>query len=250
MANCSANDCKLQIGKCKLQIDNVPYPMQLTICNVHLAICNSRASCNRARMKRDHSMKTCLLSFCLAVAFIVPGRLPAQEAAPLPIALVNMDRVFKTYKPLLDKLAPIKTAAAELEKDVQLRNAELETVVNKLRAAQPGSPEAQKLQQQGARLQAELQQYVQKERGDLQKREAAIFLDLYRRLESEVRQYAKAKGIKLVIRQQEGSLDENQPLPQILASLNRGIIYEDGLDITDEILKALDARTASEKKER
>jgi len=194
-------------------------------------------------------MKTCLLSFCLAVAFIVPGRLRAQDVAPFPVALVNMDKIFKTHQPLLDKLAPIKTAAVELEKNLQLRNVELETVVNKLRAAQPGSPEAQRLQQQGAKLQAELQQFMQKERGDLQKREAAIFLDLYRQLEEEVRKYAKAKGIKLVIRQQEGSLDENQPLQQILTSLNRGIIYEDGLDITEEILKALDARTASDKKE-
>jgi Skp family chaperone for outer membrane proteins len=177
------------------------------------------------------------------------GTLRAQDAAPFPVARVNMDKVFKTHKPLLDKLAPIKTAAADLEKNVQLRNVELETVVNKLRAAQPGSPEAQRLQQQGAKLQAELQQFVQKERGDLQKREAAIYLDLYRQLEEEVRKYAKAKGIKLVIRQQDTSLDENQPLQQVLTSITRGIIYEDGLDITDDILKALDARMASDKKE-
>jgi Skp family chaperone for outer membrane proteins len=189
-----------------------------------------------------------LILVILAVACASP--LAAQDAAPFPVAVLNMDRVFKTYQPLLDKLTPIKTAAAELEKEVQLRNVELETVVNKLRAAQPGSPEAQKLQQQGAKLQTDLQQYLQKERGDLQKREAAIFLEFYRRLENEVREYAKAKGIKLVIRQQEGSLDDKQPVPQILASLNRGIIYEDGLDITDEIFKALDARSVSEKKER
>ena len=30
-----------------------------------------------------------------------------------------------------------------------------------------------------------------------------------------------------------------QPLPDIYKALNRGILYEDGLDITDEILKAL-----------
>jgi len=194
-------------------------------------------------------MKNVSLITWLAIAFSPCGLISAQDAAIFPVAVVNMDKVFKTHQPLLDKQAPIKTAAVELEKNVQLRNVELETVVNKLRAAQPGSPEAQRLQQQGAKLQAELQQFVQKERGDLQKREAAIFLDLYRQLEEEVRKYAKAKGIKLVIRQQEASLDDNQPLAQILASLNRSIIYEDGLDITEEILKALDARAASDKKE-
>ena len=101
------------------------------------------------------------------------------------------------------------------------------------------------MQQQAAKLQNDLQQFVAKEREELQKREAAVFLDLYRQLEDEVKKYAKAKGIKLVIRQQEGTLDEKQPLQEILKTLNRGIIYEDGLDITDEILKALDARNAA-----
>ncbi len=190
-------------------------------------------------------MKTCLLGSCLTLAFAFASPLLAQDAAAFPVAVLNMDRVFKTYKPLQDKLAPIKTAAVELEKDVQLRNAELETVVNKLRAAAPGSAESQRLQQQAGKLQGELQQFVQKERGDLQKKEAAVFLALYRDLEEEVRKFAKAKGIKLVIRQQEGSLDENQQLQQILTSLNRVIIFEDGLDITDDILKALGARSAA-----
>jgi Skp family chaperone for outer membrane proteins len=170
----------------------------------------------------------------------------AQEA--FPVALVNMDRVFKTHQPFLDKLAPIKQALQEMEKKAQVQQLELETVVTQLRKAQPGTAEAQKLQQQAAKLQQDLQQFVAKEREQLQKREAAVFLDLFRQLEEEVAKYAKAKGIKLVIRQQDGSLDENQPVAEILKSLNRGILYEDGLDITGEILKALEARHAAESK--
>ncbi|MEX2176276.1 MAG: OmpH family outer membrane protein [Pirellulaceae bacterium] len=191
----------------------------------------------------------CFLA-CLTVALVlsVVPTLPAvlaQEAAPLPIAIVNMDRVFKTYPPLLEKLAPIKEAAQELAKKEQLRAVEIETLVAKIRMAQPGSPEQQRMQQQAAELQGELQQLSQKERGELQQREAAIFLDLYRQMEDEVRKYAQAKGIKLVLRQQDSSLDAQQSVVEILKSLNRGIIYEDGLDITDEMLKALDARNAA-----
>ena len=192
-------------------------------------------------------MKTSFLFFLATAA--ISGTLVAQDAA-FPVAVVNMDKVFNTYKPLQEKLAPVKEAAGELEKTIQLRNTELETVVNKLRAGEPGSPEWLRLQQQAAKLQAELQRFVQKEQGDLQKRQAGIYLAFYRNFDEEVRKYAKAKGIKLVIRQQEVSLDENQPLQQIQASLNRGIIFEDGLDITDEILKALDARAAGGKKEK
>jgi Skp family chaperone for outer membrane proteins len=175
----------------------------------------------------------------------------AQAQDALPIALVNIDRIYKTYKPLQDKLAPIKAGAQEMEKKAQLRQIELETVVTQLRKSQPGSPESNRLQQQAAKLQTELQQFVAKERDALQKQEAAVLLDMYRQVDDEVKKYAKAKGLKLVIRQQDSSLDENQSLQAILAALNRGIIYEEGLDITDDILKALDARNSSaEKKDR
>jgi Skp family chaperone for outer membrane proteins len=187
----------------------------------------------------------CLLAILTAILAASPSA-PAQDA--LPIALVNMDRVFKTHQPLLDKLAPIKVGVQDLEKKAQLRQIELETVVTQLRKAQPGTPESLRLQQQAAKLQTEMQQFVAKERDELQKREAAVFLEMYRQLEDEVKKYAKANGIKLVIRQQDGSLDDKQPLQEILKTLNRGIIYEEGLDITDEILKALDARTQSEAK--
>ena len=182
--------------------------------------------------------------FALAAVALGAWQTAAADEA-LPIALVNMDRVFKSYKPFQDKLAPIREGVQEMEKKAQLRQIELETVVTQLRKAQPGSPEAQRLQQQAAKLQSELNKFIAQEREELQKREAAVFLDLYRQLEDEVKKYAKEKGIKLVIRQQDGSLDDKQPLAEILKTLNRGIIYEEGLDITDDILKALDARNAA-----
>ena len=78
-----------------------------------------------------------------------------------------------------------------MEKKAQLRQIELETVVGQLRKAPPGSPELQRLQQQAAKLQTELQQFVAKERETLQKREAAEFLELLspaRRGSEEIRQ--------------------------------------------------------------
>ena len=51
--------------------------------------------------------------------------------------------------------------------------------------------------------------------------------------------YCKAKGLRLVLRTHNGSLDENQSQQQILQTLNRGVLYDDGLDITDDVLKLL-----------
>ncbi len=163
----------------------------------------------------------------------------------LPIAILNMDRIFKTHKPLLEQLAPVREETKKLQETVQLRQAEIETVANQIRKTDPGSPDFQRLQAQLLKLNGELQQLAQAGQQGLQKKESVIYLGFYRILDEEVAKYAKAKGLKLVIRQQDSSLDDNQPLPELLKSLNRSIIYQDGLDITDEILKALDARAAN-----
>ena len=166
----------------------------------------------------------------------------AFAAEPLPIALVNVDRICKTYKPFLDKLEPLKDLAKEVDQSVQVRQAELETVAAQLRNTQPGTPDFQRLQIQVVKLQNELQQFLNSERQKLQKKEADIFLVFHKQLDAEISRYAKAHGIKLVVRQFEASLDEKQSLPELIQTLNRTILYEEGLNITDEILKALAAK--------
>src|SRR5262245_57150424 len=96
------------------------------------------------------------------VCWTISGRcLLAEE--PGPIALVNVDRILATYKPLQEKLEPLKATAKELDAAVQVRQGELETVGSQLRGARPGSPEQQRLQLQFVKLQTELQQFIANE---------------------------------------------------------------------------------------
>lgn len=179
------------------------------------------------------------LPFALGCAVAVLSGWPLAAAEPLPVALVNLERLLKEYQPLQDQLEPLKGEAKDFDEKVQLRQAELETVVARLRGTQPGSPDFQRLEQQAVKLQNELRQFVETERQALQKKEAGIYLDFYRRMEAAVGKHAKEHGIRLVLRQQGGELDEDQPLAEVLKLLNRDVIYHEGLDITDEILKSL-----------
>lgn len=182
----------------------------------------------------------------LVLGFTVLSR-SSFAAEPPTIALVNLDRIYKTYKPLLARLEPLKAEAKELEQNVQVRQAELETVGAQLRRAQPGSPDFQRLQMQALKLQNELQQYVNTERQNMQKKEAALYIQFYREVDAQISKYSKAHRIKLVLRQQDASLEDDQPPQEILKVLNRTVLYEEGLDITDEIMKALDAAAAGGK---
>ena len=182
-----------------------------------------------------HAVNSLLLIFAIPTAGV------GVAAEPLPIGLIDVDRIFKSHQPFLKKLEPIKAEVKELDESIQVRQAELETVATQARKSQPGSAEFQRLQQQAVRLQTELQQYVATSRQAVQKKEAVVLIECYRQLDAQVSKYAKAHGLKLVIRNQESTLDAGQPFQEVLKALNRSVLYAEDLDITDEIMKAMDA---------
>jgi Skp family chaperone for outer membrane proteins len=173
----------------------------------------------------------------LALFAAAPG-LRAADAG-LPIALVNVDRILKEYKPLNDKIEPLRAEAKELEAAIQVRQAELETLGNKLRQVQPGTAEQQRLQLQAVKVQTDFQRFVATGRNELQTKEATVYLAFFRELDAEIAKYAKAHNLKLVLRQYQTSLDDGQSLQDVAKALNRAILFEEGVDITNQILSAL-----------
>jgi Skp family chaperone for outer membrane proteins len=183
-----------------------------------------------------------LLTLTALAAVSLPLAAQDKESAPLPIAVLNLDLLFKEDPDVVQGLADLKQKAAEIDEKIKLRQSEVEAVASDARKAQPGSAEQRRLGQEAAKLGAELQQYVTRERAEIQLKEAKLYLTAYRDVESVVKDYCKEKGIKLVIRQQTTSLDENQTAQEIVKALNRLVIYEDGLDITDDIKNRLKAK--------
>lgn len=183
----------------------------------------------------------------LACCFSLIVACGAQAADP-PVGIVNLDKVVKDHKPFQDKLNPLKDEAKDLEKKLQVRQAEFDKVVADLRRAAPGSPESARLQQTAGKLQGDLQQFVNTEKGNLQKKELALYVGFYKQIDAEIAKYAKAKGLKLVIRDQETTLEENQSVNDLAKALSRTVLYQEGLDITADILKALAASPAGKSK--
>ena len=180
---------------------------------------------------------TTIMIAVLALFAAAPG-LRAADAG-LPIALVNVDRILKEYKPLNDKIEPLRAEAKELEAAIQVRQAELETLGNKLRQVQPGTAEQQRLQLQAVKVQTDFQRFVATGRNELQTKEATVYLAFFRELDAEIAKYAKAHNLKLVLRQYQTSLDDGQSLQDVAKALNRAILFEEGVDITNQILSAL-----------
>lgn len=173
----------------------------------------------------------------------------AQENAPtdkheLPIAVLNMDKVFAGYKKHSERLQPLRDSAMQLDETVKVRQVELETTASQLRKVQPGSPEQQRLQVLAVKLQTELRQFVEQERQKLQKREVGVLVASQADINEQVKKICQTRGLKLVLRQNELPT-EDQPLQEVLKNLGRDVIYQDGLDITEEVLKALNKSDAN-----
>lgn len=176
------------------------------------------------------------LGFVLAVSIN-----PVRGEEKFPVAVLNADKAIKQYPPLQERLLPIKRDAAEIDKSGQLKQVELETTQRQLARTPPGTPEHDKLQVLVVKLQTELRQFIERERRNLGKREAAVFVEVYREMEEEVRRICKERGIKLVVRQSDSSLDDEK-VEEVLKAINRAILYEDGLDITDDVMDAMKKR--------
>jgi Skp family chaperone for outer membrane proteins len=186
--------------------------------------------------------RACLAAATAMFLVLTAAAVAQDQENPLPIAVLNLDLLFKEDTQVTEALAELKEEAQGIDEKAKLRQTELEAVADDLRKAQPGSQEQRRLQQEAIKLNAALQQFVARERANVQNKEAKIFLTAYREVESVVKEYCREKGIKLVLRQQTTSLDENQPTQEILKALNRSVIFEDGLDITTDIQQRIKAK--------
>jgi Skp family chaperone for outer membrane proteins len=195
---------------------------------------------------------TMLRNFSIAVGLFLIAAVPAAAQDkpaenPLPIGLVNIEKIAQQYKPFQKQVAELQEQAKELQTSGALKQSELQTVGSELQKTPQGTAEFQKLQAQYGRLQRELQAFVQEGQQKIRDKDLKISLSLHREIDQVLKPYCKAKGLKLVVRMPGTSLDENQNQQQILQAISRGVLYEDGLDITDDVLKLLNEQSAKGK---
>jgi Skp family chaperone for outer membrane proteins len=194
-------------------------------------------------MIRNLPFAACLL--LLAAIPVAAQDKPAEN--PFPIGLVNIEKIAQQYKPFQKQVAELQEQAKEMQTSAALKQSELQTVGSELQKTAQGTAEFQKLQAQYGRLQRELQAFVQEGQQKFRDKDLKLSLSLHREIDQVLKPYCKAKGLKLVVRMPGVSLDENQNQQQILQAVSRGVLYEDGLDITADVLKLLEEQNAKGK---
>lgn len=165
------------------------------------------------------------------------GDAPEQRQAG-EVAVVNIGGLFQHHERFKQRIAAIRKQVDEANKQVAVRQVEIESVQRKLQQLKPGSAEHDETLLLLSRLQTELKLSSARERQGFLKQEAAVYSDTYDEITEAIGRYAKANGIRLVLRANEEPIDPNNQ-KSVAGAVNRLVVYQEGLDITDAIIKKL-----------
>ena len=115
----------------------------------------------------------------------------------------------------------------------------------KLEQFKPGTQEYKQVEENVARMGAELQLEGAKRQKDFMEREAMIYYNAYREIETAVADFAARNSLSLVLRYSAEPMDPTKK-ETIMQGINRIVVYQNRLDITQYVLDRLNRGTPKE----
>ena len=154
------------------------------------------------------------------------------------IAVIDINHIFKNHARFKQMVEDWKNDVKGAEAKMKGENGRIQTMMEELKRFNPGSPEFKALEEKIAKERAGLQVKMQIEKRNLMSREAKMYLNIYKEVQEQVAYFARQKGITLVLRFTSGQVNSEDPR-QIQNALLRPVVFQDRIDITQEILSRL-----------
>lgn len=167
---------------------------------------------------------------------------PAAAPAPTPsgtnVVVIDIAYVFKNHNRFNGMMNDIKKDIEQFEAFVKGEQQKGITKKDELITFKPGSLEFKQKEEELARLQSELQVQVGLKRKEFLEQEARVYFRVYREIEQVVAVFAQRNRIGLVLRFNGDEMKEDDRA-SVLQGVNRAIVYQQNLDITQLILDEL-----------
>ncbi len=168
--------------------------------------------------------------------------LPTADLSGL--AVLDVGRIFREYGKFNEQLAGIREEIEEAKQRLALRQVEIEATQRELQGHTPGTAAYERAQRLLLRLQNELQSLARELQQEVVQQETALFSQTYRQVLDHVRNYAQRHALHLVLRAHEPPVN-TEDRASVMGWVNREVIYQQGLDITDAILAELNAEPSA-----
>jgi Skp family chaperone for outer membrane proteins len=209
------------------------------------------------------------LSFCLLIAPAIaqappgyppvggrpvgpgPGAVGAAPvaAAPAPqgpapsgtsVAVIDVAHIFKNHVRFNASMNDMKRDIDAFDAAMREESLKLQKKVEVMQSFAPSSNEFKKADEELAHLKSDFQIRVQAKKREFLEQEARVYYGIYREVEDAVASFAQRNRIGLVLRY---TGDEMKPEDRasVLSGVNKPVVYQQNLDITQHVLNHLNA---------
>jgi Skp family chaperone for outer membrane proteins len=155
-----------------------------------------------------------------------------------PVAVVDISKVFSGFRRLTERKEEHQRQLQRAEEAAKSRVEEIKQLQGELKTHKEGSAEHNRISEELKTKAQSFEVYRREIQQTFTESQSKIMLWAYERVVEQVQQYADGRGIKLVI-QFNPIPGEGKSPQEIVGGLNRQVIYQNALDITDDILQAL-----------
>ena len=182
-----------------------------------------------------------------SLGFAARPALSQTGAAPPPsagssVAVIDIPYIFKNHARFKAQIADIKTDIDGYKEWLDGEQNKIRKEGEKLEQFKPGTPEYKQGEETVARLRIELQLEGAKRQKDFMEREAMVYYNAYREVEAAVADFATRNGLSLVLRYSAEPMDPSKK-ETIMQGINRIVVYQSRLDITQHVLNRLNQNT-------
>ena len=197
-------------------------------------------------------MKTSLLSAAIVAGLLVivgAASLPAQNRPAASggnnIAVIDIGAVFKDHLRFKAMMEKLKTDVQAADQSFKGETEKINKSVKQLQDLKPGAPDYKRLEEQITKEQSDISARASLQKKAFMEREAKIYYAVYQEIQDEVKYYAEAKGVGIVVRHNSDAIDPNNR-NSVMAGINKTVVFQQpGLDITNPILTELNRRYQS-----
>ena len=166
------------------------------------------------------------------------------NATGTQLAVIDVSKIFKNHTRFKQAMESMKAEVKTFETSLQARGQQMNDLRKKMQPFAPGSPEYKKLEAEIMRVQADGQIAAAQKKKEFLEREAKIYFEVYNEVTAEVAKFAEQHGIGLVIRFNSEPIDPTNR-QAVLEGVNRAVIFQKNLNITNAILQRLEQTQVS-----
>jgi Skp family chaperone for outer membrane proteins len=168
--------------------------------------------------------------------------LNADEAraagAAQEIAVVDLSKVFAGHKAFLDESADLQREVERAKEDSKAMLSAGNRLGEELKLHKQGTAEHNRIAKELKEKADAFKKFNEESQKRLTEKQAGMTLKYYYSINEEVQRIAVARGIKLVVNYGSDPIDPKD-LSKMMQVVNRQVLYQNGLDITDEVLQAV-----------